>query len=386
MMSLFCWTILLLLLTTTTNAYEWSARSSRIHRQALAGVWKVVSQPPPPLKEFTVRPQKQSRMAPPPLVLHLCEDGSFQQYHNDDEQDESRFDLQAFCETRWTQVVAGIWDYRDGKLLLAADRKAAQSPAVVDDALLEGRVTHGSTNETLTVPLGHVQIGRFMYPKKHPSFFEQPMFRPERQPASFQLRQVLTSYVEREPIVVERFQRSDLYNKTFSLTSHPIRMTKQDQPVSIRAIQLQFFANNTFATIAGVGETILRGKFDIVGHNKDQLWMQVTRFGFGRSVSGSVYSEGRMLTNDDAKSYWGDILSEKNETMIVEGSVLIGLGLEPTPVARFLMKETTDLLEGLEEDDEDDEEEELRLPEMNLNDDDGVEEDGIDWTGNDGFQ
>ena len=57
----------------------------------------------------------------------------------------------------------------------------------------------------------------------------------------------------------------------------------------IRVMEVKFFANNTFATVAGLGGNILRGKFDIIGHDRDQLWMQVWRFGFGRSVSGSVY-------------------------------------------------------------------------------------------------
>jgi len=63
------------------------------------------------------------------------------------------------------------------------------------------------------------------------------------------------------------------------------------------------FENNTFATTCGLGMTsreekdedapdnsiVLRGKYHIIGENRDQLWMQILRFGFGRSVSGSVY-------------------------------------------------------------------------------------------------
>ena len=57
----------------------------------------------------------------------------------------------------------------------------------------------------------------------------------------------------------------------------------------IRVMEVKFFANNTFATVAGLGDSILRGKYNIIGEKRDQLWMQVLRFGFGRSVSGSVY-------------------------------------------------------------------------------------------------
>jgi hypothetical protein len=65
--------------------------------------------------------------------------------------------------------------------------------------------------------------------------------------------------------------------------------TPQDR-IPIRVMELLFHTNNTFSTVAGLGEeTILRGKWDIIGNTRNQLWMQVWRFGFGRSVSGSVY-------------------------------------------------------------------------------------------------
>ena len=62
-----------------------------------------------------------------------------------------------------------------------------------------------------------------------------------------------------------------------------------NRPVPIRVMELKFFSNNTFASVAGLGESILRGKFDVIGKKRDHLWMQIWRFGFGRSVSGSVY-------------------------------------------------------------------------------------------------
>ena len=317
-----------------------------------------------------------------------------------------------------------------------------------------------STSDTdldahLSVPKGSVKVGRFFYPKNHPSFFEQPMFQPVRRGA-FTLQQVLgtlNAKVREQEEFVEKYRRSDFYNKTFLLTSHPIgyRQPKgkkrwsikynkfvedppseaaakaaeeeQNRAVPIRVMQVQFHANNTFSTVAGLGEAILRGKFDIIGHSRDQLWMQVWRFGFGRSVSGSVYSEGKCLTHEDAKTYWGTIGPEtdvndaksgsehesnestgatfnvddnvdiesdseaKSERLEVKGSVLFGWGLEPMPVARFIMRETN-ATESILEDEEDDEEEEdddeedeaLKLESLSQ---DGVADDGIDWTGDD---
>jgi hypothetical protein len=63
----------------------------------------------------------------------------------------------------------------------------------------------------------------------------------------------------------------------------------EKRPANIRVMEVQFFSNNTFATVAGLGESILRGKFHIIGEKRDQLSMRISRFGFGRSVSGSVY-------------------------------------------------------------------------------------------------
>lgn len=59
-------------------------------------------------------------------------------------------------------------------------------------------------------------------------------------------------------------------------------------PLQVMAVEL--FANNTFSTIYGLGSsTVLRGKWSIIGEKRDQLWMMVYRFGFGRSVSGSTF-------------------------------------------------------------------------------------------------
>jgi hypothetical protein len=140
--------------------------------------------------------------------------------------------------------------------------------------------------------------------------------------------------------------------------------------VNIRVIEVAFFANNTFATINGLGDNILRGKFHIVGEDRDQLWMQVWRFGFGRSVSGSVYSEGKSLSTDDEKTYWGKITDEdetedpmaEDETdggdrrLVVNGSVIFGYGLEPQPVGHFIMTETNESENYGDDEEEDDDE------------------------------
>lgn len=152
--------------------------------------------------------------------------------------------------------------------------------------------------------------------------------------------------------------------------------------------------------------TILRGKFYVIGDNKDQLWMQVWRFGFGRSVSGSVYSEGTYLSKDDEKTYLGtieyvaeeqgvekDTNDQKNNSayssvvvdseplndgkndksrLLVKGSVIIGgNGLEPQPIGLFILTERTTTVteEDNAEDDEDDDLPSIQGNDASTNDD-----------------
>jgi len=294
-----------------------------------------------------------------------------------------------------------------------------------------GDGNRGSVLDThLSVPKGQVNIGRFTYPQHHPSFFEAPMFNP-RAGGKFELKQVLGTLNTRQQNddeeVEEKFSESDFYEKTFLLSSHPIpefrpkgnirwsikynkfvedpppKSKKQeyeermvDQPVhNIRVLEVKLFANNTFATIGGMGgSTILRGKFSIIGKEKDHIWLQVLIFGFGRAVSGSVFSEGKSLSKDDEKTYWGkieydgdqdieddkklediesnnsplisetkmddsDAEDETNRRLIVKGSVLFGCGLEPMPVGQFVLTETNAIEEyGSDEEDDEDEDSE----------------------------
>merc|ERR1712029_214269 len=168
----------------------------------------------------------------------------------------------------------------------------------------------------------------------------------------------------------QKFQPDIFFGKKFLLTSQPLKSYKpkaslkwskkegtyvRDTPSSssnnelldIRVMKIEFFSNYTFATF-GNPVKILRGKWNLIGDEKDHIWFQVWRFGFGRDVSGSTFSEGKGLTQDDARSYWGSIheithiiTSYNNDNNLpsesfislleVRGSVLIGYGLEPLP-------------------------------------------------------
>jgi hypothetical protein len=216
----------------SSSAYTTTPKGTpELNRRAMTGLWRLFTNNPkslkasskPPMKEFTVYPKKNKEM-----LFMLKEDGSFQQY---DEQAQQQ------------QAIRGTWDYVDGNLILAADRTS--SALSQRDTILVGKVVatcgqsvvHGTTtrdNTTahsmdsihLSVPQGSVKVGKFFYPQHHPSFFEQPIFRPTPT-GSFQLRQVLgqlntKQLEEEEEEFIEKFRRDDFYDKKFFLTSHKI--------------------------------------------------------------------------------------------------------------------------------------------------------------------
>jgi hypothetical protein len=396
-----------------------------VNRRTIAGLWKLVHkkkssrrQQQFPLKEFTVYPKdkEKDRQRLPraaleedstdsnanEILLMLKEDGSFQQYAADDRQRDQEVTIpdkltlhkedDAFLDSFFGRI-QGKWDYVDGKLILAADRpennpkvedtllvgevvakkeeSLADNPIVQNTTDIEQNTIKPSKFDThLSVPKGKVNVGKFFYPKQHPSFFEQPMFSPTTK-GKFELKQVLGSLNAQNPEVeeelIEKFRQTDFHDKRFLLTSHPlgrhrpkgnirwsikynryvgkfeVHVTQisrrvpyeiavqsslqlaehyrlnpfspypllvsfipviedtpsrkameeaedeQNRLANIRVMEFKFFSNNTFATVGGLGESILRGKYHIVGQDRDHLWMQVWRFGFGRAVSGSVY-------------------------------------------------------------------------------------------------
>merc|ERR1719215_403320 len=101
----------------------------------------------------------------------------------------------------------------------------------------------------------------------------------------------MNTQTSRKDLLIEKFKKKDLMNKRYFLTSYPIRrkqkkrqrwsikynkfvddkhMTNEEKlrlekeknsPVNIRTFEVELFANNTFSTIAGLGDTVLRGKW-----------------------------------------------------------------------------------------------------------------------------
>jgi hypothetical protein len=123
------------------------------------------------------------------------------------------------------------------------------------------------------------------------------------------------------------------------------------------------------------------------------LWLNACPFEWilRRLILFVRYSEGKSLTTEDEKTYWGKICYadedgadggenvpkgglapplDSNEDdqgngerrLLVKGSVIYGYGLEPLPVGNFIMAETSELEldddDGDDDDDDDDEAEE----------------------------
>jgi len=318
----------------------------------------------------------------------------------------------------------GQWHLENGKIILApfipkvdAGSKALTKIQRENDMLLCGKVlccTDGvmsSTSSTpksiddkdsdkvdaddkvivpmqFSVPFGSVETGKFTYPPNHMSFFDgHPMFKP-KDVGHFQMQKVISEAPEN--VDVEKYCMDDLAGRRFFITAEPLKKKKKERwsrslgkmvevvddenddsidafVSSMQVIEVELFKNHKFTTVAGLGSSVtLRGRWDIIGQDKDQIWLQVWRFGFGRSVSGSTFSEGANLTQNDDKGYWGvireysiedgeklDSAVGKNTRLEIRGMVLLGYGLEPTTIGRFTMVENTSV--NNEEDDDGDE-------------------------------
>lgn len=95
------------------------------------------------------------------------------------------------------------------------------------------------------------------------------------------------------------------------------------------------------------------------------------------------HSEGTSLTHDDEKCYWGKIRrpapavrrddgedrAQRDEPKLeIEGSVMIGWGLEPCPIGRFKMMEMEEVFSGEGEEAEEEEGENEEIEKMAADD------------------
>jgi hypothetical protein len=309
-----------------------STGSISVPRRKLPGIWKLKSDSLPYEQDIRSKLKGIIDGKPSDILIKINPDGSFRQCN------------EGYHEGRW---LVGQWTINHDQEILLALRRQYYGPQF--DVLLRGKVNHGTTSPMVK---GNVLKGKFMYQQTHPSFFDTPMVNPECL-GSFTLEQSLsTSSIA--PVTIQdpkkkdnQFERADFYDLEFIMTIEPTEMASSSKnldvlnlPFDVRVMPIRFFANNTFVALGT--NKILRGRFDITGN--DRLTFEVSRFGMGRSVAGSVYSEGRGLTHDDERNYSG-VVQEQNGRLRVEGTVTFGTDLgedaRPEPVGRFILTEAT---------------------------------------------
>ena len=65
-----------------------------------------------------------------------------------------------------------MWKCYDESLLMAVDRQYYGKPR---DTLLVAEFPTKQEPDASLILIGEIQKGKFMYPRKHPAFFDQPM-------------------------------------------------------------------------------------------------------------------------------------------------------------------------------------------------------------------
>ena len=216
-----------------------------------------------PMKEFTTYPTKTvlpSRKKQTELFIKLKDDMTFEQcsslLYDDGIEKTLEEMLQDDIARRQRESFAmkGTWDYVDGKLILASDRREKKPFVEFEEAdadtILVGKVSvtseksstafpivenmhdtttfqhRNSVDVHLSVPKGKIKTGKFMYPKHHPSFFEQPIFNPQSM-GNFELQQVDGDHSIEEDDLVELFRKDDLSGKRFYLSTFPLPERKR---------------------------------------------------------------------------------------------------------------------------------------------------------------
>jgi hypothetical protein len=219
-----------------------------------------------PMKEFTTHPKQkeeevvENKQRQTEIFIKLKDDFTFEQctslYSDEEEFDSMEEHLAADQKRRDRASFAwrGTWDFVEGKLILAADRlkkKPVYGDSMEDgseaDTILVGKVSVNaqesmsdnptigekhrlSSDETkgidvhLSVPKGKIKTGKFIYPKHHPSFFEQPIFNPAIL-GNFELKQILGEFNTKnteEEEQVELFRKKDLAGRRFYLSVYPL--------------------------------------------------------------------------------------------------------------------------------------------------------------------
>eukprot|EP00980_Cylindrotheca_fusiformis_P029285 scaffold22850_cov179-Cylindrotheca_fusiformis.AAC.2 len=329
------------LCVATTNAML-------VQRERFHGVWKLVTDCLPYERDIRSRLLgllENDKENDQEFLLKLNPDGTFKQCNEN------------YKEGKW---ISGNWELKEGKqqqLLLAFNRQYFGPRC---DLMLQGESV--SSDGQLAVD-GNVQMGKFMYPAKHPRFFEATLVNKELL-GQFTMQQVISTRsimgrtTESEETNSEnRFHESTFHGQSFILTLEPLIWKKSkargdlNVPVDVLSMPLHFYHNNTFQALGA--NKILRGRFQLTETNI--LSFEVSLFGAGRSNPGSVWSEGHGLSHDDERSYRG-VVKTTNGRLHVEGVVMFGTDMgsdaRPEPCGKFILTQVDDNCHDLDEGDD----------------------------------
>ena len=258
-----------------------------IRKEDMTGVWKLthpkLSFPTTfKVKEFGEKPKLKSSNdyddSGDEIVLRLNDDGTFDQYATAESEDDDHsfptYSLQGVLSR------GGVWEFRDSNLILAPDRpqdatnlgtkvhdtllagplkvdvsecmQTGLKPIAEPDEIVESVSSSNDDHETfskpntsenassggsdppdidvhLSIPSGSVKMGKFMYPRRHKAFFDDPMLFPDSSIGTFAMKQVLgnlNARLKREEQEEAnkkppKFDRSNFYDRRFYLTATP---------------------------------------------------------------------------------------------------------------------------------------------------------------------
>ncbi|CAJ1942758.1 unnamed protein product [Cylindrotheca closterium] len=385
-----CFITILYVDLTAVSAYTPHFRPHHLRSQDMTGIWKLTHQ-----SSLLPNVKSDDNTSEEEILLSLNEDGTFDRYETSSELQDQ--------DLHMTLGRGGSWEYRDNKLFLAPQRPEDADPSKVHDTLLagelnikvsdslvledkveleegnaDGEVKKEDNNNAeidvhLSIAQGNISVGKFMYPRKHKAFFDDPMLFKKSSVGSFSASQVLGNLNARlksereEKKPVAKYHKKDFHGRKFYLTAnpHPVdpayaeQDKRYDETKVLHHMQfhtIDFHKNNTFSVIGT--EKILRGRFGLAGEKRDRLWFQVSLFGTGRSAPGSVYSEGRLLTHEDRRGYVGKVeeFQKNNSTryFITEGLYYYGTDLQralrPDSGGVFSLQEIDDEAKEEEED------------------------------------
>ena len=370
-------------------------------KQALVGLWKISQRChfpyPNPSELYKDSIGNNVGGGRDGMLLCLHQDGTFTKFVEDtDGMDAS--DVVSESDLELMLGRGGCWTFhQDQHLLLASKQPKDVEDETMQDLLFRGRVTvpptaHSETSDPLlnsanlfvnnderdipelmhpfdddyqlpTIPHGILSTGKFA--NDHDAFFEEPVFMGKSlNIGSFAMHQLASNRMSKSDHsnnkALPKFTLDTLLHHTFYLATAPHRTEKSDiAMMDVRVLQMRFYSNHTFVAMGT--EKNLRGTYGWIQDEgePEQLWFQVSLYGNGRHVPGSVFSEGRLLTQEDRRGYIGTIQSQlhddESQRYSVYGTYFAGFDVlqahrsNAESLGTFLLQE----IEGDPENDED---------------------------------